>query len=694
MSIRLIACFCLFEFLCLTAHLQEPQKSVYSTNQGNDRKWILCQNNASSLYRLLCNEAFSQLDIREQKVSGLRTHFDWMEYNDILYNKLFSSLQQVEKTPLNAVITGIIRRDQVTVEKVVFESRPHFYVTGCLFIPVKRENPAPAIIYCSGHSENGFRSDAYQRVILNLVDKGFIVFAFDPAGQGERLQYADRQTGKSATGGPTTEHSFAGAQTLLTGRSLSDCFIWDGVRAVDYLLTHPEVDPQRIGITGRSGGGTQTAMIAAFDDRIYAAAPECYITSFRRLLQSVGPQDAEQNMYNAIAKGFDFPDYFHLRAPRPSLIITTTHDFFSIQGARETFIEAQKSYAAFGKPQNIRMTEDTGGHESTRANRETLYAFFRETLHLPGDNLDREFIPFSSGELRVTPTGQVTTSYAGETIFSLSRLNFREHPLSDTLLKRSLPEMAGIRLDRKLTAAVYTGNFSSGLCRVEKFFLENSLNDYALPVYVINRNKEAPGKLVVWLHPEGKEAVLTDSLALKLMDSGFTVISADLPGTGELRDPGFRGDGFVKGVPFNYTFGLNLTRNSVPGIQAEALDLLMQFLEKDTWFAGKSCVASASGTTCTPLLHYAVLRNRFAKLALLGCPRSAREFLNAEYYDPGLLCGIVPGSPEYYDFQDLVNLLPEGSCRIFDPVDAMNQRVGERSTVRDILIFLAGNISF
>ena len=93
------------------------------------------------------------------------------------------------------------------------------------------------MIYACGHTELGFRSDTYQHVILNLVDKGFIVLAFDPLGQGERLQYPDADTGKSKVGGPTKEHSFAGVQTLLTGTSLTDYFVWDGIRVLDYLET-------------------------------------------------------------------------------------------------------------------------------------------------------------------------------------------------------------------------------------------------------------------------------------------------------------------------------------------------------------------------------------------------------------------------------------------------------------------------
>ena len=109
-------------------------------------------------------------------------------------------------------------------------------------------------------------------MILNLVKKGFAVFAFDPYGQGERLQYFDEKEGKSRFS-PTREHSYPGAQLFINGASTAKYMIWDGIRAVDYLLTRKEVDPERIGITGRSGGGTQSSHIAAFDDRIKAAAP-------------------------------------------------------------------------------------------------------------------------------------------------------------------------------------------------------------------------------------------------------------------------------------------------------------------------------------------------------------------------------------------------------------------------------------
>jgi hypothetical protein len=534
-----------------------------------------------------------------------------------------------------------------------------------MFIPKKLTKPAPAVIYCSGHTELGFRSEVYQRVMINLVEKGFVVFAFDPIGQGERLQYVDPQTGKSKVGGPTTEHSFAGVQTLLTGTSLSDYFIWDGVRAIDYLQTRKEVDAKRIGITGRSGGGTQSALIAAYDERIYAAAPECYITNFKRLLQSIGPQDAEQNPYHFIKNGMDHADFLHIRAPKPALIITTTHDFFSQQGARETFAEVQKSFAALEQPENIQFTEDFGKHESTKNNRETLYAFFQKHLQLPGDNSDHEITPFKYEELLSTPSGQAGSSLKGETVFSLNQKYFKKIEIPQNELKGKIAEVSGIKFDRKLSSAVFTGKIIVTGFEVQKYFLENNKKDFALPVYLISKAGLKTTKNIVWLSEKGKEKIIDSPLLAEFLNAGYTVISTDLPGIGELRDPKFRGDGFVQNIPFNYTFGANLVGKSIPGIQAEALDLLVQFVQKQ--FPANKIEILAGENMESTVLHYSVLKNVFVKIVLLNPLQTNINLVKTEYYDPKPAFNMVPGSFSFYDFNDLVKFLPSNSVKILMP---------------------------
>ena len=331
-------------------------------------------------------------------------------------------------------------------------------------------------------------------MILNLVKKGFIVFAFDPVGQGERLEYYDPKTKRSSVGGPTNEHSYPGSQAFITGSSQARYMIWDGIRAVDYLLSRQEVDPARIGITGRSGGGTQSAYIAAMDDRIYAAAPECYITNFTRLLETIGNQDAEQNLFNEIIRGIDHPDFLLVRAPKPALMITTTRDMFSIQGAIETEKEVSRIYKAYGKEDNFSRVEDDCPHASTKKNREAMYAFFQKNLNNPGDPTDEEIKLLTPEEMQVTSTGQVSTSFACETVFSLnrkdaeklsgncrsSRNNLTTH-IPDVL--NSAKKFSGYQEPSEVDEPVFTGRIQMDGYVIEKYFVkgEGDLCD-SLPV--------------------------------------------------------------------------------------------------------------------------------------------------------------------------------------------------------------------
>lgn len=654
---------CVISVLCVagTLYSQETNLSVFHTTSGKDRKWISFKSNHEALYRVIQDEAFQHLSQREKEVEKLNSQADWIAYQKKKKEVICAPLAKFSKTPLNPRITGTLERETFTVEKIVFESHPGFYVTSCMFLPKKRQNPAPVVIYCSGHSDLGFRGDVYQRVMINLVEKGFIVFAFDPLGQGERMQYMDKETGKSKIGGPTREHSYAGVQTLMAGSSLSDYFIWDGVRVLDYLETRKEVDMKRIGITGRSGGGTQSALISACDDRIYASAPECYITNFTRLLQSIGPQDAEQNPYKAIVQGFDHPDFIHIRAPKPTLIVTTTHDFFSQQGARETYREAGKSYKVFGKPENLQMAEDLGVHESTRKNRETVYAFFQKHLSLPGDPADQDIVPFKVEELWVTPTGQIASSLGGENVYGLNKKYLRKQNISRQDLPARVQDIAGIRFDNNVTTAVYTGKITGEGYQVEKYFLENEKGIYVLPVYVANKNNTDISRIVVWQHAKGKAALLDDPMFKSLLDEGYTIVSADLPGTGELHDPAFSGDGIIQGIAFNYTFGANLAGKSIPGIQAEAFDLVIQFLNQDLRFRNKEMFAIAEGTAVSGLLHYTTLRNPFRKVVLSARLYPDGQLIQEEYYDPDEAFYITPGSLPWYDTEQLAGLLPAGS---------------------------------
>ena len=138
-------------------------------------------------------------------------------------------------------------------------------------------------------------------------------------GQGERLQYYDPALKTSTVGGGTDEHSHlrtnaSSPRVLPPATSLGTEFA-----SIDYLISRREVDPARIGVTGISGGGTQTSYIAALDDRVAAATPANYICGFERLFASIGPQDGEQHFNRGVASGMDHADLLEVRAPKPTL---------------------------------------------------------------------------------------------------------------------------------------------------------------------------------------------------------------------------------------------------------------------------------------------------------------------------------------------------------------------------------------
>ncbi len=662
--------------------------------------WIHFTDASNSLYHHLAGEAYDLSEKRSSKIDGLHSLPDWQGRQSEVRKTLLDIVGPFPgKTPLNARITKTLDEDDYTQENIIYESQPGFYVTSTLFIPhgLKEGNKAPAILYCSGHTTEGYRSPVYQRVILNLVKKGFIVFAFDPVGQGERLEYYDPKTNKSSVGGPTKEHSYPGAQALIAGSSQARYMIWDGIRAVDYLLSRKEVDPSRIGITGRSGGGTQTAYIAAMDDRIMAAAPENYITNFNRLIQSIGPQDAEQNLFNEIQRGIDHADLLEVRAPKPTLMITTTRDMFSIQGARETAKEVARIYNAYEKSANFRMVTDDAPHESTRKNRESMYAFFQKYLNNPGDSTDMEVAILSAKELQVTKTGQVSTSLGGETVFSLNRktaegidykleASRKSFPGYLSQMLKSAKRLSGYREPSKAEQPVFTGRFQMEGYVVEKYFVKGEGN-YVIP-YLLMRPDRPSHKALIYLDPSSKSAKASPGEEMEwFVKRGFTVLAPDLLGIGEMGSGNFHGDAYIGGVSYNEWFLSMLIGRSIVGVQSGDVIRLTHLLGSMT---GIEDIYGLARKEMGPvLLHAAAFDKTIKHIALVNSYSSYRSIVMNRSYDPNFIHSTVPGALEAYDLPDLAASLAPRNLLIVDVTDGNGDNSNFKSINEDLSIIKA-----
>ncbi len=630
-------------------------------------------------YKYFCTRAFDLLDQRKGEIAGLKTRQDFLDRQKQVREKLVRILGPLpEKTPLNARVTGVIKRDDFRVEKVIYESLPNYYVTAALFIP-KKARKAPAVIYASGHTSDGFRSDTYQHIIINLVKKGFVVLAFDPIGQGERLQYFDPATGKSPFGA-TSEHSYPGAQCYVSGYSPTKYFVWDAIRSVDYLLTRKEVDPERIGMTGRSGGGTQTAFAAAYDQRIKAAAPECFITAMKYVLKSIGPQDAEQNLFHQIYEKLDHADLIEVRAPKPTLLVTTTRDFFSIQGARETFKEAKAFYEALDAGENMHMVEDDSIHISTKKNREAMYAFFRKYLNNPGDPADLDVEVFRNEELWATPTGQLVTSLKGETLFTLneklakkqierleeSRANGNANPEA---FKMKVKKWSGFEYPEKAGKYVFSGRYVKNGYKLEKYIISGS-GRYMLPLVLYKPANGFKNEVIVLVDVRGKEyAANKDSLVHSLVHSGYAVVLGDVPGIGELGPGYLKGDAYIGKVSYNQWFAGILAGKSIAGLQAQDIIRLAEFA-RSQFGEGTGISAIAVGPVGSSLLHAAVFDVNIKKVFLIRAPAVFADIVTTRMYQPEFIPTSVSGAINDYDLPDLGAALAPRKLLLIDPLTA------------------------
>lgn len=643
--------------------------------------WKFYTDSENAMYKSSCHLAFKQLQDRKETIAQLQTKDEHLLRQETVRQKLLQLVGPLpEKTPLNARVTGVIQKEDYRVEKLIYESLPGYYVTAALFIPDNLKGKAPAVIYASGHTNNGFRSETYQHIIINLVKKGFIVLAFDPVGQGERLQYYDEKEGKSRFG-PTTEHSYPGAQCYISGYSPTKYFIWDGIRSLDYLLSREEVDPHRIGMTGRSGGGTQTAYTAALDDRILAAAPECFITSMEYVLKSIGPQDAEQNLIHMIGEGLDHADLLEVRAPRPGLMITTTRDFFSIQGARETFAEVSQFYKALEAGEHITMVEDNDVHTSTLKNREAMYAFFQKYLDNPGSPVDLEVEIFDEQDLWATPIGQLATSLQGETIYSLNRKiaknqiaklklsrareGFDEH--SKNTVREAL-RLSGFKVPEDFGEAVFSGRYAEEDYVLEKYLIPGS-GDYMLPAAMFRPAGEGNKEVLLLLHEQGMEhAAEKDSTMIhSLLEQGFSVLLFDVRGTGSLGPGYLKGDAYIDNTSFNQWFAGILANKSIVGMRAEDILRITNFIESD-FEEFKTISAIASGASGSELLHAAAFDGSIQKICLLQPFMSFADIVLNREYSPAYIPSTVAGAIEKYDLSDLMAALSPRKLLIINPL--------------------------
>lgn len=623
--------------------------------------------------RYLMDQALAALEIRKKHYEEIKDVDAFLAYQKDLHAFFVDQLGGFpERTPLNPTTVGQGETEWFRYEKIIFESRPRFFVTAILYLP-KGDGPWPGVIVPCGHSANGKGMDAYQRISMLLAANGMAAFCYDPIGQGERYSYL-KEDGTNEFGS-TLEHTIVGMGAILTGTSTAGYRVWDGMRAIDYLQSREDIIADRIGCTGNSGGGTLTSYLMALDERIQCAAPSCYLTNFEKLLTTIGPQDAEQNIYGQIAKGLDHPDYILLRAPKPTLICSATSDFFAIDGTWQTFREAKRMYSRLGYSERVDLIENDDKHGFNRPQREAAARWMSRWL-LDKDQVitEPEFTAFTDEEVRCAPRGQVMLLEGARSVLDLNRqraeeavekrASFRQR-VDDDAFRAKVRELIGLPEQAASKAEVTPAPGFTGDAATREMLFISPEPGISLRVYLM-KPSAFTGDYVLMCGEEPLENTVNDKRITELLEAGHTVCCVELRGMGETAGVSAAADWSKQlGADWQDYFLAYLLGKSYVGMRVADIYAVATYLRERE---ERPVRLYASGEAVVPALHAAALRPElFVHVTLEGgipswsevvnAPRAARQLINT-----------VHDALSWYDLSDLENMIPADKVTVQHPV--------------------------
>lgn len=610
------------------------------------------------LLRWMDQIAQQQLSHRENTIAEIRTTADAERRRQWVRAKILEIIGGLPdyRGPLNARITGRLSNASYTLEKVIFESLPHFFVTANLYRP-NQPGRYPAVLMSAGHTTLGKTEN--HRMAANLAAKGFVALAYDPVGLGERVQAFDRRVGRGIGGCCVNEHLQAGAQSILIGQSVARYFIWDAIRALDYLLSRPDVDPSRVGAAGCSGGGCLTTYIAALDPRVKAAAPACFINSFRLLFAGPDP-DSEMSLPGFLAAGLDHADFLEVSGGTPWLILATERDYFTPPGARQVYEEARRWYRLYGAEGKVRFFVGPGPHGTPRETREQIYGWMIRWLKdSRGDAQEQEIPLYPDHDLQVTKSGQVEDEPGSRKLYDLIREEFqaRKQPRGTPELLAELRRLE-IPTDRRPPAST-TLEEQPGHLRVS---LESE------PGVVINSTLYLPGspgrRPALLLIKDRSSAALAEAAARK----GSVVLELeprDSPSSYDNRP--YLGNWQANSRAD--TIGRNLPAMRAHDI-LRGVDLLSSRDDVDP----ASIRAAARDVKGVWLLLAAAVDQRIGKLWLDHTPYSLGAVMDGPL-NTNLFDATIPGFLLHWDLQDLIRAIGTRPVLWTDPANWMGQTV-------------------
>ena len=581
-----------------------------------------------------------------------------------------------ESTPLNARLCGRLDRPAYQVEKISYESSPKLFVSANLYIPRKGPGPFPAILFQVGHYWDAKAYPPYQRCCQGLAQLGFLVLAFDPMGEGERVAYLDHNR-RSRLHHLDDQHTMPGRQMLLFGDTATRFQLWDAIRSLDYLLSRPEADHTRVASFGHSGGGTMTMFLAALDDRLTAAAVCMGNTENFASLPFHAPgatDDAENDLIYAAPLGFDRWDLFYPFAPKPMLVWPSDSDFFGeyspsyINNGWREYRQLKNTYALLGHSPNLAWADTPLPHALAYDSRLLAYNWFNRCFHRDAQAITEEppVHPEPASSLWVTESGNVSLSFGSETAFSLNAA--RHNPHTSKSLARLL-RLDSLRLSPTATriARLTSPHFST-----EVFQLQTDPGVW-LAIWLFTPHQSQRQQVLLALDPAGVNRLWLRGDIDDTVPANAPVICAV-----DIRGIGSQAPAFSSGAPGyaqvhqdenNYAWASLILGK--PLVTQRVTDILavLHFLAAYPPAANFSVRLAAEGQLTVPALFATALHGTIRELYLARGLVSFRKLVETEIYSHPL-SNIIPAFLNSTDLPELVAELAPRKVVLAGPVDA------------------------
>jgi dienelactone hydrolase len=497
-------------------------------------------------------EAFDNL----MRAQGLALHAndkppsskqDWEARRKRLREAMFAAMgfPQVEKPcPLDPKEVGVLKRDGYRIEKLLFQSLPDVWVTASAYVPEGATGKVPAVLVVHGHWPWARRDPVVQARCLGLVKLGFFVLAVDAFGAGERFTAPARGTYHGALYGSTL---------WPTGRTLLGQQVYDNGRAVDYLRTRPEVNGERLGITGASGGGNQSMYAGALDERFAAVVPVCSVGTYQSYLHAAC---CVCEVLPGALRFAEEGDVLALVAPRALLVVNATRDGFqfSVGEAEKSVARARSVFKLLGFDEKLKHVPFESPHDYNQAMRETMYGWMTQWLKGEGDGKpipEPKHSVERTEDLAVFPDDKRPKGFLYPP--SLAAREARAVLAKVAAVKADHAEdweSTAVHMRSRLRKEVL-GDFPKPPRPVAKLgdlkkadgvetlpVLLYPEPDMPLPLLHVTKGVAARRPACVLLHLDGKEAALKHPLAKALLEKGWLLLAPDLRATGETKPKG------------------------------------------------------------------------------------------------------------------------------------------------------------